>query len=587
MTLDEIKAQQQKGRGECLDKILASPAPKKLIVAGAGTGKTHTFGKLLAAQDGDAKLAMTFIRKLQKEMETALGAGVKVRTFHSFCKGVLHEKSGEIEMVPFLTELIEADAAQLGLNLVDFNGKFQNLQSASPEIAFYVKRAEYYASHGFDHSVYELYQAIKKDPALIGNFTQIVVDEFQDFNALEVAFIEELSKKGPILIVGDDDQAVYDGRNASPDHLRKLYQDAAYAKFELPYCSRCTWVIVAAANAVLKKAVSLGYLVGRITKPYECYLDAKEADSRKYPKIRVARCTTGAIIPKYIEREIAKISAEDIARSHAENYPTVLVIGPGHYLKNVHAHLSKNYQVTYTPSSKMEYGIVEAYDVLVSDKPANLGWRILAELFLPAADFKKALETSLEGNPMVELLPRALVDQYIRAVDLIRLILEGKTTLAKCEVELRAILKADYEKIVVHFFPPEEAPESEADKAKPSILLTSLVGCKGLSAGHVFIVGVSNGSIPGDVGTIRDVEISQFVVALTRTRNECHLVSCDWFIAPVNKKGELQSAASESAFVRWMPAKYLQHEPKHSAKDFVVKKTPAAGKRVGAGALSK
>ena len=36
--------------------------------------------------------------------------------------------------------------------------------------------------------------------------------EYQDFNKLEIEFLKELEKKGPILIVGDDDQA---GQSAS------------------------------------------------------------------------------------------------------------------------------------------------------------------------------------------------------------------------------------------------------------------------------------------------------------------------------------------------------------------------------------
>ena len=68
---------------------------------------------------------------------------------------------------------------------------------------------------------------------------------------MEVAFIDELEKRGSILIIGDDDQAVYDSRCASPDYLREKYNSGKYERFELPYCSRCPEVIVNAANAIL------------------------------------------------------------------------------------------------------------------------------------------------------------------------------------------------------------------------------------------------------------------------------------------------------------------------------------------------
>ncbi len=156
-----------------------------------------------------------------------------------------------------------------------------------------------------------------------------MIDEFQDFNLLEVAFINELSKKGDILIVGDDDQAVYDNRNASPNHLRGIYKSPDFDKFTLPFCSRCPQAIVSATNNIIDRAQKANHFKNRIPKDYECYLEDKEADSIKYPKIILANCTTAAVIPKYVQNEIQKIDLKDITESHTEGkeYPTVLVVG--------------------------------------------------------------------------------------------------------------------------------------------------------------------------------------------------------------------------------------------------------------------
>ena len=45
---------------------------------------------------------------------------------------------------------------------------------------------------------------------------------------MEVAFIDELQKRGPILIVGDDDQAVYSLRNSSPEYIRSKFMSGDY-----------------------------------------------------------------------------------------------------------------------------------------------------------------------------------------------------------------------------------------------------------------------------------------------------------------------------------------------------------------------
>lgn len=68
-------------------------------------------------------------------------------------------------------------------------------------------------------------------------YEQVVIDEFQDFNRLEVAFIVEMEKVNSILIVDDDDQAIYNFKNASPDFIREKAKELDYERFELPYCS--------------------------------------------------------------------------------------------------------------------------------------------------------------------------------------------------------------------------------------------------------------------------------------------------------------------------------------------------------------
>lgn len=52
-----------------------------------------------------------------------------------------------------------------------------------------------------------------------------------------------------------------------------------------------------------------------------------------------------------------------------------------------------------------------------------------------------------------------------------------------------------------------------------------MIGSKGLSAGHVFIVGFNNGHLPRDRYDISDDEVCQFLVGLSRTRKACHVIS--------------------------------------------------------------
>lgn len=268
MSTAVLKAKQKAERKQCLDNILASKARRKLIAAGPGTGKTHTFRQMLVQRAGGNNLALTFINKLADEMKSALGKNAEVKTFHAYCKKVLHQQNGRVDLAPYLTAIIEKDAELLGNGFSGFAPKFQTLAEKSPELAFFLRRGDYYEAVGFDDAVYRLLKQVQSNPNVLPDFGQIVVDEFQDFNPLEVAFIAQIAKKGELLVVGDDDQAVYSGRSASPEFLRRLFGSGKFETFPLPYCSRCTSVIVEATNRIIKKAQTLGLFANRIPKPY-------------------------------------------------------------------------------------------------------------------------------------------------------------------------------------------------------------------------------------------------------------------------------------------------------------------------------
>ncbi|MFX0138649.1 MAG: UvrD-helicase domain-containing protein [Candidatus Hodarchaeota archaeon] len=291
-------------RNECLDNILNSKASRKIIVAGPGTGKTYTFCQILKNNNSNNNLVMTFMRKLVEDMQGDFGEYAEVKTFRAYCKKILHEINGKVELIPYLSQVIKKDSELLGMNYNNFDAKFQTFDEDSPAIKFYLDRGDYYEVVSFNDSVYRLYKILQRDNSIIPHFDQILIDEFQDFNSLEVAFITEMEKKGSILIVGDDDQAVYSGRSSSPNHLREKYCSGEYEIFELPFCSRCPKVIIEAINAFILEVQKNGHLNERINCRYEAYLEGKEYENEKYSKIITAQLSNIKIIPKYLFTEI-------------------------------------------------------------------------------------------------------------------------------------------------------------------------------------------------------------------------------------------------------------------------------------------
>ena len=97
----------------------------------------------------------------------------------------------------------------------------------------------------FDDSVYRAYSELKKIPSSVRGYDLVLIDEYQDFNRMEAAFIDLLAEKSPIVVAGDDDQALYSQlRGVSWEHIRSLYCRGDYEVFPLPFCMRCPEVIV-------------------------------------------------------------------------------------------------------------------------------------------------------------------------------------------------------------------------------------------------------------------------------------------------------------------------------------------------------
>lgn len=560
--MNESKYSQEEERRSYLKQILESSASKKIIIAGPGTGKTFTFREMFKVQKKYNNLAMTFIRKLVAEMDENLSEYAEVKTLHAYCKKILHEQNYQVDLIPYLTEIVEKDALLLEKGLSDFNLKFQTLDEESAEVEFYLKRGDYYEAVSFNDSVYRLLDLLRKDDSIIPDFNLIAIDEFQDFNPLEVAFIDEIEKRGSILIVGDDDQSVYSGRSSSPIHLREKYRSGEYTTFELPFCNRCPKVIVEATNAFISEMQSLGGFSGRIERRFEPYLEGKEYENETYPRIITSKCTTLSTVIKYLHSEIGKIAPEDIAESYVEGeqYPTVLIVGQRHYLQTIEKKLSELIpNVNYVKSTKPQFDVGDAYEILLRNPRSNLGWRLLLEDHFTTDEQKELITQSEQGKPMVDFLNSEFVSKHIRIIEIIGIIKRNESLEDDVEKELSVLLGDKLKIIAERFSVSAESEDIVADNTKPSILLTSFLGCKGLSAGHVFIVGANNRSLPliNEKNEIEDIEISKFIVALTRTRKCCHIISNKWLHSPVNKNGEWIDPFEESTFIKLIPPKLI------------------------------
>lgn len=566
---------QETERRECVDNIINSSSQKKIIVAGPGTGKTTLFKKLLESKkfsdfSKSEKITLTFINKLADDLEADLGDLSEVYTFHSFCKKLLYHN---MEQKPYyyplkLSFLIANDAKFKGTAIKEedkqkeFSKCFHELNCNEEAFEFFLERADYYNAVGFDDSLYHVLKYFQENPNHIPIFKQIIVDEYQDFNKLEVSFIDLLGEKSPILIVGDDDQAIYhDRKQASPDFIRNKKIDPQFSSFELPYCSRCSKVIVDAVNSIINEAKSRRYLKGRISKRFESYLKGKEDTNRKHPKIIHAKSTRFGKNPdnyvaKYIEKKLLKIFKEPIDTTNLK-HSCVLVIGP-YYPKIIQEYLHSSIPILSIFSdikrsndkiiAEDKPSLLDGYKLLMENFEDNLGWRI----FLYAKQIFNKEYISNETK-IVDMIDSSLKENVSNIVNIINKI---KNNQLISPVEAEKVIKDCGESIdnIRKYIQLDSFIEQSANRTS-SITFATFEGSKGLAADYVFIVGMNGGEFPKDNSHPKDDEIRKMIVGLTRTRAECHIISNGRCIS---KGGKKFTKNDPSVFISWINPNDIQ-----------------------------
>jgi len=385
---------------------------------------------------------------------------------------------------------------------------------------FYIDRGNYYGAVDFDDAVYRVYRNYKDQGDVLGEYDLVLVDEYQDFNRLEAAIIDLLGERSPIVIAGDDDQALYSQlRDSSWDYIRMLYNNKEFDVFELPFCLRCPEVVVGAVNDIITRAQKLGMLQGRIPKPYKYFPPVKGEDSSRYPAISLVKTSVqrqnANYFGRYIAHAISQIPAEEVEEAQASGYPSALVIAANPYRSQIAAYLEANgWQIETKRDSEERLSRSIGLELLKSDAGSNLGWRII--LMGEADEFVAGIiRASADGSPLTGCLPPDYRERLLAEV-------------AVWEQES----------------PNDKHPtRKEDDSEHPYVMVTSFEGAKGLSAQYVFISGLHNGDIPRDPNDIKDMEICRFLVGLTRTRKQCNLIHTSRFAGQRKQR---------SAFVSWI-----------------------------------
>ena len=401
---------------------------------------------------------------------------------------------------------------------IDFDALFHNRDDQSEHIAFYKERKEFYGHYGFTDIIYAATLLLEQQPVKIPAFDQVLVDEFQDFNQLEVSLIDLLASKSPILIAGDDDQSLYFFKSADHTHIRNRY-------------SRCTRVIVEATNDIVAAAKAEGHLIGRIEKPYIYFEDRKkDADCHLYPKLTHVRCFTTQI-PFFVEQTLRQ-TAEQLK----DKFSTLIVAPTKSRCRQIARGLQKRgfRNIQYADQEGLnEPTFFDALTLLAENPRCNLGWRVAAKFFSSPEEMKELVEKTVEAksDSIRDLLRGDLQRQVKQSLSAFKKVAKNEAIDDDQSDSLSYDLSIDPQVLAQDSIRATignaHARESDPATRNIPIRITTIPSSKGLAEDYVFIVDFDDRFFLEKGGECSDQKVFDLLVALTRARRKIFLMSSE------------------------------------------------------------
>jgi DNA helicase-2/ATP-dependent DNA helicase PcrA len=359
------------GLNDAQREAVTAPEQHLLILAGAGSGKTRVLVHRMAwlTRTGQVSpqglLAVTFTNKAAREMRERVeqllnvsGRSLWIGTFHGLAHRLLRQHWREAG----LTEAFQIMDSEDQLRLIKRLMKQLNIDDSKyppKQVQWFINqqkdegiRAEFVQvlNNPFERTMANVYKAYEqsciqgglvdfaeillrshelwlKHPDLLLHYRQrfrhILVDEFQDTNAVQYAWLQMLAgSKAPaggpenyLMAVGDDDQSIYGWRGARIENIQRLPEDfegAHTIRLEQNY--RSTMTILQAANEVIQhNGGRLGknlWTEGEQGDPIALYESFNEQDEARF-------ITT--TIDQLIKQGIKKSEMAVLYRSNAQS----------------------------------------------------------------------------------------------------------------------------------------------------------------------------------------------------------------------------------------------------------------------------
>jgi DNA helicase-2/ATP-dependent DNA helicase PcrA len=630
---------------------VASEDQNLLVLAGAGSGKTrvlvHRIAWLIQAQGLSpwAILAVTFTNKAAREMRLRLESmleigthGMWVGTFHGLAHRLLKSHWQEAGLVQNFQILDSDDQLRLvkricrELDLDEsrwpprqaqwyINGqKDEGLRAAHIEARptdlhaltmlriyqAYEQACDRGGLVDFAELLLRAHELWLKNPELLrhyqGRFRHILVDEFQDTNTIQYAWLRVLAgDQIPMVAVGDDDQSIYGWRGAKIENIQRFSEDFAPVRtVRLEQNYRSTGTILEAANAVISQNFKrLGkelWTAGEQGEPITLYAGFNEQDEARFIVEQVEEWVSGgndrsssAIL--YRSNAQSRVLEEALIR---HGMPYRIYGGQRFYerleIKNALAYMrllvsrgddAAVERVLNLPPRGIGNKTVDALRELARERDIPL-WHALAamgeEKLLPA----RAL-TALQGfcvlidemdSDTVELNLQELTEHVIECSGLLDYHAKEKGERGQARVEnLQELVTAarqfdpdDKELSPLQEFLDKaalDAGDAQAEEHEDSVQLMTLHSAKGLEFPLVFLAGMEENLFPHRMSLEEPGRLEEerrlCYVGITRAMER--LVIC---YAETRRLYGNENFNAPSRFIREIPAQLMQEVRLHT-----------------------
>lgn len=423
-----------------------------------------------------------------------------------------------------------------------------------------------------------------------------MIDEFQDTNAIQYAWLQLLAgDKGALFIVGDDDQAIYGWRGARVENIQQLTQDfptIGITRLEQNY--RSTQIILAAANAVIAhNAERLGKNLWTQDQGGELIQIYRAFDERDEARFIVERSLA------WQAQGRARADIAVLYRSNAQSRVLEEMLLQARIPYRIHGGLRfferAEIKDTFAYLRLMIHRDNDpAFARIVNTPPRGIGDRTLAQIREKAQQAQISLWQATTQLIITRYLPQRAMHalyEFQQLIENITIAIEEFSLPQKIELTLnRSGLLSHYQKdssergqsrlenlkelmnAAAQFKPEEphlnllsaflahttlESDDNTSSEGwEDCVQLMTLHAAKGLEFPLVFITGMEEGLFPSpkslDEPTGLEEERRLCYVGMTRARNHLYLIHADQ-----RRLYGSNSCPKPSRFIREIPAKLI------------------------------